>query len=78
MILKRTTPSIDDGVLAAAKELAARQHKSIGEVVSTQARQALRPTFAASEKRNGIALLAVCANAAPVTLELVSQLCDAP
>ncbi|MEA2542438.1 MAG: hypothetical protein QOH35_3804, partial [Acidobacteriaceae bacterium] len=33
----RTTLTIDDDVLAAAKELAATQQKSVGEVISTLA-----------------------------------------
>lgn len=72
----RTTLAIDDDVLAAAKGLAARQHKSIGEVISALARQALRPPSITRETRNGIALLPVRADAMPVTPELVNQLRD--
>ena len=38
----RTTLAIDDDVLAAAKELAAAERKSVGEVISALARRALR------------------------------------
>jgi hypothetical protein len=72
----RTTLTIDDDVLAAAKGLAARQHKSVGEVISALSRQALRPTAARRKARNGVPLLAVRAGAAPVTLEMVNQLRD--
>lgn len=72
----RTTLTIDDDVLAAAKGLAARQHKSVGEVISALSRQALRPTAAKRKARNGVPLLAVRAGAAPVTLEMVNQLRD--
>ena len=72
----RTTLTIDDDVLAAAKGLAARQHKSVGEVISVLSRQALRPTAARRKARNGVPLLAVRAGAAPVTLEMVNQLRD--
>ena len=73
----RTTLSIDDDVLAAAKGLAARQHKTVGEVLSELARQALRPTPSKLRReRNGIPLLAQKAGATPVTLELVNQLRD--
>ena len=73
----RTTLSIDDDVLAAAKGLAARQNKTVGEVVSALARQALRPAQTQRKKeRNGIPLLAQTAGAPPVTLELVNQLRD--
>jgi predicted nucleic acid-binding protein len=47
----RTTLTIDDDVLAAAKGLAARQHQSVGEVISALARQALRPTAGVRETR---------------------------
>ena len=72
----RTTLTIDDDVLAAAKGLAARQHKTVGEVISALSRQALRPTGASRKVRNGVPLLPVRAGAAPVTLELVNQLRD--
>ncbi len=73
----RTTLAIDDDVLAAAKGLAARQHKSVGEVISILARQALQPSAPqGGVLRNGVPLLAVRPGAAPVTPELVSQLCD--
>jgi hypothetical protein len=46
----RTTLDISDDVLAAAKERARREHKSMGQVVSELARQALnaprQPTVA--------------------------------
>jgi Ribbon-helix-helix protein, copG family len=37
----RTTLTIDDDVLAAAKHLAERERKTIGEVISALARQGL-------------------------------------
>lgn len=41
----RTTLNLDDDVLLAAKDRARREHRSIGEVISELARQALtRPT----------------------------------
>ena len=72
----RITPSIDDDVLAAAKELAVQQNKSIGEVISALTRQALKPTTARQQVRTGVLLPAVRADAAPVTPELVNQLSD--
>jgi hypothetical protein len=74
-ISMRTTIAIDDDVLAAAKGLAARQHESVGKVISALVRQALRPV-ARSEVRNGIMLLPVRTDAVPVTSELVNQLRD--
>ncbi len=72
----RTTLAIDDDVLAAAKGLAARQRKSIGEVISALARQALHPAVSYHETRNGVPLLPQRPDAVPVTLELVNQLRD--
>ena len=72
----RTTLKIDDDVLNAAKNLAARQHKSVGEVISALARQALRRELPTSGVRNGVPLLPVRPDAVPVTPELVNQLRD--
>ena len=74
----RTTLSIDDDVLAAAKGLAVRQYKTVGEIVSALARQGLQPAHwkKPSRQRNGIALLEHGAGAGPVTLEMVNQLRD--
>jgi hypothetical protein len=70
----RTTLSIDDDVLAAAKELAATENKSVGEVISSLARTALRPTPQRRRTRNGVPLLPVRPGAQRVTSELVRQL----
>jgi hypothetical protein len=70
----RTTLAIDDDVLAAAKELAATQRTSVGEVISSLARQALRPTEPNRRKRNGVPLLRVAPDTQRVTSELVHQL----
>ncbi|MGE0113609.1 MAG: CopG family transcriptional regulator [Steroidobacteraceae bacterium] len=73
----RTTLVIDDDVLAAAKGLALRQHKSIGEVISGLARQGLRPSTAVTPAiRNGVPLLPLRSDATPVTPELVAQMND--
>lgn len=71
----RTTLDIDDDVLAAAKELAAMQRKSAGEVLSELARQALRPS-GQETARNGVPLLPPRADAGPVTPEVVDRLLD--
>lgn len=71
----RTTLTIDDDVLAAARSLAAREHRTVGEVISALARQALhRPP--AGVTRNGVRLLPLRPDATPVTQELVNQLRD--
>ncbi len=72
----RTTLSIDDDVLAAAKGLAIAQHRSVGDILSSLARQALRPDAPSSNMRNGVPLLPPRSGAATVTPELVNQLRD--
>jgi hypothetical protein len=73
----RTTLAIDDDILAAAKHLAEREQKSIGEVISSLARQGLsRGTRGNRTERNGIPLLPSRKAAVPITLELVNQLRD--
>ena len=75
--LMRTTLAIDDDVLAAARHLAERQQKSVGEVISALARQGLhRGTGKAPAVRNGVPLLPSRRGATPVTLELVNHLRD--
>ena len=73
----RTTLAIDDDILAAAKQLASRQQSSIGEIISTLARQGLKRSGRGPRTvRNGVPLLAVRKGATAVTLELVNQLRD--
>jgi len=70
----RTTLAIDDDVLAAATEIAATERKSVGEVISTLARTAMRPRTSNRKTRNGVPLLPMRPGAARVTSELVRQL----
>ncbi len=73
----RTTLAIDDDVLAAAKHLAERERKSIGEVISALARQGLtRGSRNSRQVRNGLPLLPTGKGGTAVTLELVNQLRD--
>jgi hypothetical protein len=72
----RTTLAIDDDVLAAAKGLATLQRKSIGEVISALARQALQPQATSHATRNGVPLLQTQPGTMPVTLEMVNKLRD--
>jgi len=70
----RTTLSIEDDVLAAARELASTQGKSVGEIISLLARSALRPAASVGKTRNGVPLLPVGPDTPRVTSELVQQL----
>jgi hypothetical protein len=72
----RTTLSIDDDVLAAAEALAAKERRSVGDVLSSLARQALHPPDPNSLTCNGVPLLPVRSGITPVTPALVNQLRD--
>jgi hypothetical protein len=72
----RTTLTLDDDVLAAAKGLAHQQGRSLGEVISDLARSGLVPKGPAPKTRNGIPLLEKTSKSQPVTLEVVNQLRD--
>lgn len=72
----RTTLTIDDDVLAAARGLAEAQHKTIGEVITGLARRGLAPSDPLLATRNGIPQLPIRAGSRPVTMELVNQLRD--
>jgi hypothetical protein len=73
----RTTLAIDDDVLSAARHLAERERRSVGDIISTLARQGLaREARSARPVRNGVPLLPARKGGVPVTLELVNQLRD--
>ena len=71
----RTTLTLDDDVLMAARAIAERERRTIGAVISDLARKSLsdRPTY---KTRNGIPLLNKRPGSAPVTLEFVNRLRD--
>lgn len=73
--IMRTTLSLDEDVLSAARAIAERDHKTIGQVVSELARKSLadRPKL---RTRNGIPLLDKKSRGVPVTLEFVNRLRD--
>jgi len=72
----RTTLAIDDDVLAAARELADFQRKTVGAVISSLARKALQPSEPVRMVRNDVPLLPIQPGAKAATLELVKQLLD--
>jgi hypothetical protein len=72
----RTTLTIDDDVLAFAKEMAATEHKSVGAVISALARQSMGRRPSHFTTRNGVPLLSVRRGAPRVTSELVRQLLE--
>ncbi|MBL8553945.1 MAG: CopG family transcriptional regulator [Phenylobacterium sp.] len=70
----RTTLSIDDDVLEAARFMAEVQKRSLGEVVSDLVRRALDPPADPTPHyRNGILLLPR-RDGPPTTLEMIRQI----
>ena len=77
----RTTLQLDDDVLAAARVLARQRRRSVGDVISDLARQALSGAADGGaqnvlEQRSGLPQLPVKASGGVVDLELVNQLRD--
>lgn len=72
----RTTLSLDDDVLAAAKAIADRDRRPIGAVISDLARQSLQGPRNPPNLRNGILLLPSRGKPGSVTLEMVNRLRD--
>jgi hypothetical protein len=72
----RASLSLDEDVLSAVRELAAWERKTIGEVISALARQAMQPASAQAKTRSGALLLPVRPEAKTVTLEMVNKLRD--
>lgn len=75
----RTTLTLDDDVLEAAKVLARQQKRPIGSVISALAREAIRAAQQGQEsaqisERNGFPLLPVRPSGSPVDLQLVNSL----
>jgi hypothetical protein len=71
----RTTLSIDDDILDAAKAIAARKSSTIGQVISELARASLRPA-APGARRNGVPLLPLRDGGRIVTPVIVKELQD--
>ena len=70
----RTTLDIDDDVVAAARELAVGEKRSLGAVISELARRGLTP--ARVETADGLPVIRVPADAAPITPEMVRRALD--
>ena len=72
----RTTLTIDDDVLDAAKAIAEHKNATIGEIISDLARKSLTLRVDKLEYRNGVPLLPVQPDGGIVTLEMVNKLRD--
>lgn len=74
--LMRTTLALADDVAHAARAIADRDGRSMGEVVSDLARQSLHRREPATTTRNGLPLLPSRGRPGSITLELVNRLRD--
>ncbi len=70
----RTTLDIDDDVVAAARELAAGERRSLGSVISELARRGLTPARVESDA--DLPVIRVPAGASPITPELIRRALD--
>ena len=70
----RTTLDIDDDIVAAARELAANERRSLGAVISALARRGLTP--ACVEASEGMPVIHVPAGTPPITPEMVRRALD--
>jgi hypothetical protein len=70
----RTTLDIDDDVVAAARELAAGEHRSLGSVISELARRGLTPSRI--EADDGLPVIRVPSGTPPITPEIVRRALD--
>jgi hypothetical protein len=70
----RTTLDIDDDVVAAARELAAGERRSLGSVISELARRGLTP--ARVEVDGELPVIRVPSGTPPITPEIVRQALD--
>lgn len=75
----RTTLSIDDDLLAAAKSLAQARSVSVGRVLSDLARRGLNtPAKTTRRAESGFPVFQVGGGAPPITLDDVKRLDDEP
>ena len=73
----RTTITIDDDLLAAAKTLARSQSVSVGTVISELARKGLKSP-ARTRRKNNFPVFSIPSAAHPITLEDVKRIEDEP
>jgi hypothetical protein len=70
----RTTLDLDDDVVAAARELASGERRSLGSIISELARRGLTPAQVGSE--DGLPVIRVPPGTAPITPEMVRRALD--
>ena len=70
----RTTLTVDDDVLSAARKMAVAQNKTVGEVISSLARYGLNSAASRRQTRSDVPLLQVRPGTPGVTSDLVHKL----
>ena len=74
----RTTLSIDEDVLQAARSLAAAQQRSLGQVISELARRGLAPRADRIDDEDGFPVFRVDPGAPVITPDMVNAALDEP
>ncbi|MBV9207716.1 MAG: antitoxin [Actinobacteria bacterium] len=74
----RTTLSIDEDVLRAARALAAAQRRSLGRVISDLARRGLAPRADRIGSEDGFPVFRADSDAPPITSDMVGAALDEP
>ncbi len=69
----RTTLTIDDDVLSAARSLAEGSGQTLGQVISELSRRGLRPRASEIAESSGLPVFSVSPTAPPITLEVVQR-----
>jgi hypothetical protein len=69
----RTTVTIDDDLLEAAKSLAAQRGVPLGKAISELMRKGIQYRGASKKRRSGFPVFKVSSHARPITLETVKR-----
>jgi hypothetical protein len=73
----RTTLTIDDDLLEAARSIARSENRSIGKVISDLARRGLAPRSEGGS-RSGFPVFQVDSDVSPITSEMVRRAAEDP
>jgi hypothetical protein len=69
----RTTVTIDDDLLEAARGLAAQRNVSIGRILSDLIRKGMKPNASIGKGKGGFPTFKQSPDALPITLEMVKR-----
>jgi len=72
----RTTLTIGDDVLSAARSLAENSGQTVGQVITQLSRRGLRPRASQIAESAGLPVFSVSSEAPPITLETVRRALD--